>query len=179
MPSNNLEAQVAPMLPLIDTHTHFDMPVFAKHRVSLAQQAWQSGVRHLLLVGYVQRHFVRMQQTKAELTAAATDNSDLDIPQVHVAAGLHPAYIHEHCGDDIARLADFIAANSVIAIGEIGMDTYRDDLKTDVAVKKQQQFFTAQLDLAVQHELPVLLHIRKAHAQCLKILKQHKYDAHQ
>lgn len=43
---------------------------------------------------------------------------------------------------------------------------------------KQQQLFLAQLDLAVQYQLPVLLHIRKAHAQSLRILKKHAYNAH-
>ncbi|WP_268992953.1 TatD family hydrolase [Psychrobacter sp. I-STPA10] len=166
-------------LPIIDTHTHFDMPVFANDRVTLAAQAWQSGVRHLVLVGYVQRHFMRMQKTKAALSVAAADNLNLPIPHVYVAAGLHPAYIHEHQQTDLSLLAEFVKTHQPIAIGEIGMDTYRDDLKTDAAVKKQRQFFIAQLDLAVQYELPVLLHIRKAHAQCLKILKQHRYDAHQ
>ena len=166
-------------LPMIDTHTHFDMPVFADNRESLAQQAWQNGVQHLVLVGYVQRHFMRMQKTMMTLSAAVKNNPALHIPQLHLAAGLHPAYIAEHKEADLSLLAEFVKTHQPIAIGEIGMDTYRDDLKTDAAVKKQQQFFIQQLDLAVQHELPVLLHIRKAHAQCLKILKEHAYDAHQ
>ncbi|WP_227429865.1 TatD family hydrolase [Psychrobacter sp. I-STPA6b] len=166
-------------IPIIDTHTHFDMPVFANDRVTLATQAWQSGVRHLVLVGYVQRHFMRMQQTKAELFAAATDNLNLPIPQVYVAAGLHPAYIHEHQQTDLPLLAEFVKTHQPIAIGEIGMDTYEDTLKTDSALAKQRQFFIAQLDLAVSEKLPVILHIRKAHAQCLKILKEHQYDAQQ
>ena len=175
-------------LPLIDTHTHFDMPIFRQNHQELAQQAWQNGVRHLVLVGYVQRYFARMQATKnyfdslkclsandAIDTSAATGSP---VPKVSVAVGLHPAYIHEHKQTDWSLLAEFIKSHKPIAIGEIGMDTYRDDLKTAEAIKKQTQFFLAQLDLAVEHQLPVMLHIRKAHAQCLKILKNHRYDAH-
>ncbi len=52
-------------------------------------------------------------------------------------------------------------------------------MKEPAIFAKQQRFFIAQLDLAVKYQLPVLLHIRKAHGDSLKILKNHAYDAHQ
>ena len=116
-----------------------------------------------------------MRQTQQQLEKA---ESDLALPKVYLASGLHPAYIAQHTEADLAQLANFLQSYPHVAIGEIGLDTFTDELKTDKSVAKQKRFFIAQLDLAVQHQLPVLLHIRKAHADCLAILKSHNYNAH-
>ena len=63
-----------------------------------------------------------------------------------------------------------------LAIGEIGLDTFTPQMK-EPEVFAKQRFFCAQLDMAVAHQLPVMLHIRKAHAEALAILKEHDYDA--
>lgn len=161
--------------PLIDTHTHFDDFVFDEDRIDLATSAYDSGVRHLLLIGYLAKYFDRMRQTQQQLEKA---ESDLALPKVYLASGLHPAYITQHTEADLAQLSNFLQSYPHVAIGEIGLDTFIDELKTEESVAKQKRFFIAQLDLAVQHQLPVLLHIRKAHADCLAILKSHDYNAH-
>lgn len=162
--------------PLIDTHTHFDDFIFDKDRLSLAKSAYQSGVHHLLLIGYLAKFFDRLKDTQNQLEDYKKSYA---VPTTHLTSGLHPAYIYEHTEDDLDRLSQFIEAHPHIAIGEIGLDTFTDDLKTEASVAKQKKFFEAQLDLAVTHELPVLLHIRKAHAECLALLKSHDYNAHQ
>ena len=55
--SFNANTELPAILPLIDTHTHFDAPVFDIDRDEQIQQAYQQGIRHLVLVGYLQRHF--------------------------------------------------------------------------------------------------------------------------
>lgn len=162
--------------PLIDTHTHFDDFVFDADRIDLATSAYDSGVRHLLLIGYLAKYFDRMLQTQQQLTEKL--QAGLAVPKVYLASGLHPAYISQHSEADLEQLAQFLQSHSPVAIGEIGLDTFTDELKTEALVAKQKRFFTAQLDLAVHHQLPVLLHIRKAHADCLALLKKHSYDAH-
>lgn len=189
--------------PLIDTHTHFDAPVFDNDRQRQAQQAYERGVRHLVLVGYLYRHFERLYDTEQVLndqslhklshpstsqssTIKAGDNdecSDKGSDKLriisHVALGLHPFYIEQHNQDHLKQMAKIIAERRPLAIGEIGLDTFTDAMKVPATFAKQQQFFKAQLDMAVTHQLPVMLHIRKAHAEALAILKAHDYDAHQ
>ena len=164
-----------PNYPLIDTHTHFDDFVFDEDRMELATSAYHSGVRHLLLIGYYAKYFDRMLQTQQQLTEQA--ESGVAVPKVYLASGLHPAYISEHTEADLEQLAQFLQTQPNVAVGEIGLDTFTDDLKTEQSVAKQKRFFEAQLDLAVEHQLPVLLHIRKAHAECLALLKKHNYNA--
>ncbi|WP_019673275.1 TatD family hydrolase [Psychrobacter lutiphocae] len=163
--------------PLIDTHTHFDDFVFDNDRIDLATCAYDLGLRHLLLIGYLAKYFDRMRLTKQQL--AEQSKNGLSVPKAHLASGLHPAYIAQHTEADLEQLQQFLQRHPHLAIGEIGLDTFTADLKTKESLAKQTQFFQAQLDMAVEHQLPVLLHIRKAHAESLAILKQHKYDAHQ
>lgn len=195
MPS--VAQQTSPIFyPLIDTHTHFDAPVFDNDRALQVQQAHQHGIRHLVLVGYLYQHFERMYDTRqslqkslqkslqplddlAQSTKFENDNSDTLCLGTHIALGLHPFYIEQHSEDHLQKMAKMIAERRPLAIGEIGLDTFTDAMKAPDVFAKQQRFFKAQLDMAVAHQLPVMLHIRKAHAEALAILKAHDYDAHQ
>ncbi len=177
----------APTYPLIDTHTHFDDAVFDNDRLDLAHLAYQAGVQHLVLIGYLAKYFNRMTTVYGQLNDAKLNQDYLNqaspswvtLPTPHLAFGLHPAYIADHTQADLDTVADMLTRYPAIAIGEIGLDTYTKALKMATALDKQTYFFKAQLDLAISHNLPVLLHIRKAHAECLAVLKAHGYAAHQ
>ena len=172
-------ARASAVYPMIDTHTHFDAPVFDHDRRQQAKRAYTQGIRHLMLVGYLHRHFDRLYATQQALAQRApADGTEGQYPQAHIALGLHPFYIEQHTEADLASMAQIIRQKRPIAIGEIGLDTYTDSMKQPAAFEKQQRFFEAQLDMAVTHQLPVMLHIRKAHAEALALLKVHDYDAH-
>lgn len=224
----NFELPYSPRYPLIDTHTHFDDEVFLADRDLQLKEARQSGVEHLLLIGYLRRYFERMWATQSWINnanIAYKDDQDELVTgglnanhsiQAHVALGLHPLYIDQHSDDDLQLMWSILSSTSnssssnnslfndnvgatqsrvttpesilttmmpkplpkPIAIGEVGLDTYLPELKQAAHYDKQKRYFIEQLDMAVAHELPVLLHIRKAHADSLRILKQHAYDAH-
>ena len=171
--------------PLIDTHTHFDAPIFDSDRMAQARQAYEVGIRHLILVGYVYRHFPRLyevQRTIEQLTQPATlplATQSPPYPDIHIALGLHPFYIEQHTDAHLSEMEQQIIERRPIAIGEIGLDTYTDVMKQPKIIAKQRCFFEAQLDMAVRHQLPVMLHIRKAHAEALALLKAHHYNAHE
>lgn len=150
---------------LFDTHSHFDFPVFDADRVQLAQAAYQQGVADILIAGYVARDFSRLVAARQQLDAA--DNT----PTIHVAAGLHPAFVAQHHENELAVLQEFLATQQCVALGEIGLDTFTTELKQPDVFRRQQQFFSAQLDMAAQTKTPVILHIRKSHADVLKMLK--------
>lgn len=158
---------------LIDTHTHFDVEEFDHDRAALAQQSVQQGVHALVLIGYLAKYFPRMQTVYRQMQTWA-NHAQSPVPKL--AAGLHPFYILEHQPDDVLRLEQFLKHNDCLAIGEIGLDTYTDQMKVPAVYQAQQDVLRAQLELAKQFGLPVMLHIRRAHADSLKILKQHKFQ---
>lgn len=163
-----------PNLPLIDTHTHFDVDSFASDRDLQAQLAFEQGVHHLVLIGFLAKYFAQMVACQQQLQALAAQ--DKPTPTAHLAFGLHPFYITQHQGSDLQHLEQCIQQYSPIAIGEIGLDTFTDEMKIAENYAKQQDLFIQQLDLATQYRLPALLHIRRAHGDVLKILKSQKFQ---
>ena len=182
--SNITHKQRTDIFPLIDTHTHFDAPMFDDDRSKQAQLAFDKGVRHLVLVGYLYRHFLRLYdtqqqyQTFIQMDRVIASNQKDSSPNMHIALGLHPFYIEQHTEAHLQQMAQMLDEQRPLAIGEIGLDTFTNDMKQPDVFDKQQRFFIAQLDMAVAHQLSVMLHIRKAHAEALAILKAHDYDAH-
>ncbi|PIE47464.1 MAG: hydrolase [Gammaproteobacteria bacterium] len=159
-------------LKLIDTHTHFDDSKFDHDRLEQLKLAQDAGVKHIIISGIESQGFNKIIATQNLL------NNTQSSTQIDIALGLHPFFIKNHSLADLNTLEQYIKQHKLIAIGEIGLDTFTKDMKQADVFKKQQAFFLAQLDLAVKYKLPVLLHIRKAHAQSLQILKKHEYDAH-
>lgn len=81
-------------------------------------------------------------------------------PRLHAAYGLHPIYLAEHNHLHLTDLADFIQENrlEVIAVGECGLDFFLPDLD----VNRQTELFVAQLKLAKQFDLPMIIHARRS-----------------
>ena len=157
---------------LIDTHTHFDVPEYAKSRADFAERAFVGGVRHLLLIGILAKNFEQMVQVRDELSGLQST------PVAHLAFGLHPLYIKEQCHQDLETLKSYIKNHQPIAIGEIGLDTYPNELKHDIKlIAKQEIFFIEQIKLAKAYNLPILLHIRKRHADVMRVLRRYDYRA--
>ena len=182
--SFNANEKLPTIYPLIDTHTHFDAPVFDVDRNQQLQKAYQQGVRHLVLVGYLHRHFDRLYETKEFINkqphfmiGRVAEQKDTPV-NAHIALGLHPFYIEQHTEAHLESMAQMLDKERPLAIGEIGFDTFTEEMKQPEMFAKQEYFFKAQLDMAVSHKLPVMLHIRKAHAETLALLKAHDYDAH-
>jgi len=157
------------MIQLFDTHTHFDVPDFDIDREQLAYAAKKVGVQHLVLIGFLQSRF-------DDLCATHNLINQLDFaPQSHLAPGLHPFYIEDHQIEHICDVERLLKKYDCIALGEIGLDTFLKQHKEAEIFKKQKYFFSEQLDLAQQFNKPVLLHIRKSHADVLAMLKQHQF----
>lgn len=160
-------------LPLIDTHTHFDVDSFDYDREMQSQLAWDNGVHHLVLIGFLAKYFAQMVACQQQMQGYG--QQDKATPLAHLAFGLHPFYITEHKDSDLQRLEQFIQQYSPIAIGEIGLDTFTAPMKTAENYARQQDFFGQQLELAKQYQLPALLHIRRAHGDVIKMLKVQKF----
>ncbi|MBJ9953225.1 MULTISPECIES: TatD family hydrolase [unclassified Acinetobacter] len=156
-------------LRLFDTHTHFDVPDFDQDRETLAYQAKLAGVEHLVLIGFLKSRFQELIHTHYIL------NQLEQAPRSHLAPGLHPFYIEQHDSAHLDALEQILQTEQCIAVGEIGLDTFLRQHKQPEILAKQKAFFSAQIELAQQFDLPILLHIRKSHADVLTMLKQHQF----
>ncbi len=168
------------MLPyLIDTHTHFDVPEYESQREEYVRRSSMAGVCHLVMIGYQAMYFERMVHAAKAVNAMCFDAKGQSIGvQAHLAMGLHPLYIQAHHEQDLVYLESMLAKHSNVALAEIGLDTYLPALKEADIYAKQKRFFGEQLQLSKTYQLPIILHIRRAHADVLAILKAHKYHAH-
>ncbi|NKN31712.1 TatD family hydrolase [Marichromatium bheemlicum] len=147
-------------LQLIDTHCHLDLPVFDPDRAAVLAAAHAIGVETLVVPAIEQAGWSRVLAQRATATAAR--------PACRVALGLHPLYLPPLAEAEatLAALQSLLAAERPVAIGEIGLDFHRGD--ADRAY--QLALFEAQLVLAREARLPVLLHVRKAHEEVLAAL---------
>ncbi|MFT4021146.1 MAG: TatD family hydrolase [Acinetobacter sp.] len=157
-------------MKLFDTHTHFDVADFDVDRQQLAHAAKRVGVEALVLIGFVQSRFNDLLQTHQQL------NQWQQVPHSYLAPGLHPFYIEQHQTDHLSDLEQFLRQHECVAIGEIGLDTFLKQHKQADIFQRQQQFFSAQIEMAQQFHKPILLHIRKAHADVIAQLKQHRFQ---
>lgn len=145
----------------IDTHTHFDAPLFDATRASDWAKARSLGVSAQFMMGVAPFNFATVQ-------ALAND-----FDGTYFALGIHPMYVMPlELKAAIATLRQEIEKNRdnprFIGIGEIGLDGFVDDVDWD----KQVTFFTAQLKLARDYELPVFMHVRQSQDHILKYSKR-------
>jgi len=89
-------------------------------------------------------------------------------PGLFPALGLHPVFLAAHSADDIATLESMIEKHRPVAVGEIGLDYFVRELDRG----QQQTLFEAQLEVARNTDLPVILHVRKAHDTVLATLRR-------
>lgn len=141
---------------LIDTHCHIDVDNFAQDREQVLATARSVGVHGIVVPAISASGWQNL------LDICATD---LDL---YPALGLHPVYLERHHLSHIETLERLLATHQILAIGEIGLDYWDKTLDC----KLQQQFFEIQLAIAAHKQLPVLLHVRKAHDQTLLTLRR-------
>lgn len=145
-----------PPFRLFDSHCHLDDVSFDADRAQVLERARAAGVAEQLLPAVRAADWPRLLKLCAEE------------PGLYPALGLHPIYSDEHSEDDLLELARRLEAGQALAVGEIGLDFYIPEPERE----RQILFFREQLLLAREYELPVILHVRKAHNETLAILKQ-------
>jgi TatD DNase family protein len=147
----------------IDTHCHLDAAEFEGDRDAVRQRARDAGV-NLCVIPAVQRAHWGAVQALAHRHADA------------YALGIHPLYVPQAHEDDLHALDEALHAAKgdprLVAVGEIGLDYFVPALCEPVMRERQWAFYTAQLQLARQHDLPVILHVRRSADLLLKGLRQ-------
>lgn len=143
------------MTPFTDTHCHMDFDRFDEDREKVIKRAWESGLVWILNPGI-----------DLKTSQKAIDLAKKYPGKVNAAVGIHPNYGKEWTSDLIPELWEQAQDSVVVAIGEIGLDYYRQYTPFD----QQRIMFKAQLDLAMKLSLPVIIHNREATEDLMKIL---------
>ncbi len=146
------------MINLIDSHCHLDFQVFDVDRTEILANCKQLGINHIVVPGVSADKWPRLLEL--------CDQSTL----LHPALGLHPMFMDEHLAEHLIELHRLVATVYPVAIGEIGLDFYLPEHNKQAQI----DLFTAQLKLAKSAQLPVLLHVRKAHDHIINLLKIHR-----
>ena len=141
---------------MIDSHAHLDFPQFDKDRDEVIRSGFENGLEAVVNIG------VDLETSRKSLELAEK------YERIYAAVGVHPHDSGKAPGDYIDRLKSLAAFPKVVAIGEIGLDYYRDNSPR----KDQREAFTRQLALAAELDLPVVVHIREAMHDALNILEK-------
>ena len=142
---------------LFDTHAHYDDEAFDADRDAVLSALPERGVALVVNPGCD----IPSSRRAVELAAR--------YPHVYAAVGVHPENCAGYTGDDLDALRQLAKQPKVVAIGEIGLDYYwAENPSRDF----QQRVFRDQLALAEELGLPVIVHDREAHGDCLAMVKE-------
>ncbi|MBN1483981.1 MAG: TatD family hydrolase [Chloroflexia bacterium] len=139
---------------LFDTHTHLAVDRFDEDRPEVLERARQRGVREMLVVGY------DLASSAAALSLVQREMG------LYAAVGIQPHYAQQVQPQDLEQLLQLAQQPGVVALGEIGLDYYRDRAPRS----SQRQLFREQLALAKELGLPVVIHSREASRDLLEDL---------
>ena len=140
--------------PIFETHCHLDyLKRFALD--DLLEKCQQVGVEKIMTIGVSPEH----------------QNIIVDIanhyPHIYCSQGIHPHDASKYSAEIEQIILNNIQNSKVLAIGEIGLDYHYDYSPREI----QQQVFQRQLEIALEHKMPIIIHTREADEDTLKILK--------
>lgn len=144
---------------MIDTHSHIYGPEFDDDRAEVLQRARLAGVDKVLLPNINEESIARMLQV-------AKEYPDMCYPMM----GLHPEDVKEDWAQVLDRME--MQLDGMIAVGEVGLDFY-----WDTTFRKEQiEAFERQICWAVERNLPLVIHMRKAEQELHEVMEHHKSD---
>ena len=143
---------------LTDVHAHYDDKRFDGDREEVINAVKQSGVDRIINSG----SNIRSSKASAELAGK--------YDFIYAAVGVHPHDTGKTPGNTLALLADLLKNKKVVAVGEIGLDFYRDFSDRDT----QRAWFKKQMDFAADVKYPAVIHDRDAHGECLETAKKYR-----
>ncbi len=150
----------------IDTHCHLDAPEFAANFPAVIDDALQNNVQAILLPA--------VRAADCQQVRAMANQYGSQLPGLVYTLGIHPLYTNQAQKSDVQvieqQLRQSLPDPRFVGIGEIGLDYFVEDLD----LRCQDYFFNAQLDLAEQFQLPVILHVRRSQDAILKALRRRK-----
>ena len=148
--------------PIIDTHAHLDMNVYDEDREDMLARAAAAGVVNMITVG------TDLESSKRAVALAER------YPNVYAAVGIHPHDVIAITMADIDAITKVGMSPRVVAVGETGLDFYRDISPRD----RQVIAFLWHLDMADEMGLPVIVHSREAAGETVELLRSRLAEHH-
>ncbi len=143
---------------LIDTHCHLTYEGLEERQAEVVRRATLAGVLRMICIGTHPADHPRVLETLAAHG------------QVFGALGIHPHYAGEAAENFVDELQVAIGSSAkVLAVGECGLDYHGNS----ALPQAQKIVFQRQIDLAEQLRMPMILHVRDAHADALEIMRKH------
>lgn len=145
-------------MQIIDTHCHLDFPQLSSNLAKTLADCATHGVKKLVVPAVGKQNWQQVKQLGIKL------------PNVYPAFGMHPVFEHQNA--DLSLLEDYLRLPSCIAIGEFGLDFAH----SKTCQQQQLELFNAQLELAASYDLPVILHVYKAHDVAIQALRHRQLN---
>lgn len=144
-------------MELVDSHCHLDVDAFDHDRAEVVERARAAGVRQQIVPAIAAAGWPKLGEVCGSFEG------------LHPAYGLHPVYLDAHKDEDLDALAGWIERERPVAVGECGLDFFVEGLDRE----RQQWLFDRQLRLALDHDLPVIVHARRAVDAVIAAFRRH------
>ena len=142
-----------------DTHTHLYSEAFDEDRTEVIERALAAGVT---------RFFIPAIDSSYTKAMYALENKYPN--NMFLMMGVHPTHVKDNHLEELSHVKAQLQRRKFIAIGEIGIDLFWDQSM----LKAQQDMFRAQIQLAKQYKLPIVIHCREAFDEVFEILEDQK-----
>ena len=143
-------------MSVIDSHCHLDFPDFAEELDAVVARALAAGVERMVTIS--------TRVARGETYRALAER----FAQVYFTIGTHPHQAAEEAETDAEAIRRFAAHPKCVAIGEAGLDHHYDYAPREIA----ERVFRAQIGLARELDLPLVIHARDADADVARILRE-------
>ncbi|MCW8933174.1 MAG: TatD family hydrolase [Gammaproteobacteria bacterium] len=141
---------------IIDSHCHIDFDAFDDDRAQVIQRANQAGIKKIIIPGVINDTWDKIISCCNEFTG------------LYPCFGLHPYFTNKHQPQHLLNLKNYLDKHKPVAVGECGLDFFLKDLDEH----QQRFYFEQQLDIALEFNLPVVIHARKSTEAVIKAIKK-------
>ncbi|SDK71305.1 TatD DNase family protein [Salinimicrobium catena] len=148
-------------MTITDTHTHLYSEAFDEDREEMIDRAIAAGVKRFFIPAIDSAYIEGMYS----LEKAFPEN-------VFLMAGLHPTHVKENYRDELALVKEQLESRKFYAVGETGIDLYWDKSTLEI----QKGAFRAQIKMAKQNGLPIVIHCRDAFDEVFEVLEEEKAE---
>ena len=140
---------------IIDTHSHIYLPEFDADRAEMVKRAENEGISLILMPAIDNQTHSRMVGVEQDFSGTCRG-----------MMGLHPCSVNERYQEELKIVQDHFEQREFVAVGETGLDFYWDRTFT----KEQYESFQIQIELAMQYDIPIVIHSRNSIDECIKVI---------
>jgi TatD DNase family protein len=145
------------MIEMIDSHCHLDHDRFDLDRDKIVARAKARNINRIVIPATTASRWHKVKQVSESYAG------------VFPAYGLHPMFMSQHQLHQLTELDTWLDREKPVAVGECGLDFFN----SRIDEKQQLELFSAQLQLAKNYQLPVIVHVRRAMDQTISLLRKH------